>query len=269
MPQHIQGIDHLVILVADLEAAAATYKRLGFTLSPRGLHSEHMGTGNYTIMLENDYFELLSVLSPTELNVSMRDWLDAGDGLYATALKTDDAAAMGRELAASGIGVMEPVSFQRPVDLPDGGTGEAAFTITRFDDPGGVRDTLFGCQHLTRDTVWLPSLMMHANGATGIQAVDGVAGDLDVAADALAALFDARAEWTGDAVRIDAKGTDIRLAEGDARGLPLRFTGMTLAVSDLALTRAALKDVPHREADGAITVAPADAHGVAVTFRAG
>jgi hypothetical protein len=42
-------------------AVAAAYRRLGFTLSPRATHSAAMGTANHTIMLENDYFELLSV----------------------------------------------------------------------------------------------------------------------------------------------------------------------------------------------------------------
>lgn len=268
MPQHIQGIDHLVILVADLEAAAETYRRLGFTLSPKGLHSEHMGTGNYTMMLETDYLEILAVVADTKMNAAMREWLAAGEGLYATALKTDDAAAMGRECAAAGIGVAEPVSFQRPVDLPGGGTGDAAFTVTRFDHPGGARETLFGCQHLTRDTVWLPDLMSHANGATAIQAVDGVASDPDKAAADLAVLFDATPVRDGETVRIDAQDTEIRLTKGDTKGLPLRFTGMTLAVGDLAKTRAALKDVPHHEADGAITVASDQAHGVTLTFRA-
>ena len=47
---HIQGLDHIVVTVRDLAAAAAQWKRLGFTVSPRGLHSPQMGTANHTIM---------------------------------------------------------------------------------------------------------------------------------------------------------------------------------------------------------------------------
>ena len=57
--RHILGADHVVIAVRDLDAAAAQWRRLGFTLSPRGTHSPLLGTGNYTIMLEDDYLELL------------------------------------------------------------------------------------------------------------------------------------------------------------------------------------------------------------------
>ena len=37
--KHILGADHVVVTVRDLDAAAAQWKKLGFTLSPRGTHS--------------------------------------------------------------------------------------------------------------------------------------------------------------------------------------------------------------------------------------
>jgi len=67
--KNVIGIDHAVIMVRDLDKAAANWKQLGFTVSPRGTHSAHMGSGNYTIMLDPDYIELLGVLTPTEHNV--------------------------------------------------------------------------------------------------------------------------------------------------------------------------------------------------------
>ncbi|MEM8877405.1 MAG: VOC family protein [Pseudomonadota bacterium] len=269
MPQHISGIDHLVILVSDLDQAAATYQRLGFTVSPRGLHSPHMGTGNHTIMLRDDYFELLAVVSPTDINVPMRKWLGSGEGLYATALRTDDAAGMYEELTAAGVTVNEPVAFQRPVDLPGGGKTEAAFAVTSIQEPGGVRDNIFGCQHMTRDAVWLPGLMTHANTASGLQAVVGVAEDLDTAAAELAVLFGGNPVREGETVLFDANGTKVRLRAGGAGGLPLRFTGITFAVEDLDAAADALKGVPYEQADGAITVAAEHTHGVDLTFKSG
>ena len=70
--KNVIGIDHAVVVVGDLDKAAATWKALGFTLSPRGTHSAHMGSGNYTIMLDPDYIELLGVLVPTEYNAATR-----------------------------------------------------------------------------------------------------------------------------------------------------------------------------------------------------
>ncbi len=61
--KNIIGIDHAVVMVKDLDKAAENYRQLGFTISPRGTHSAHMGTGNYTIMFDPDYMELLGVLA--------------------------------------------------------------------------------------------------------------------------------------------------------------------------------------------------------------
>lgn len=42
--KNVIGIDHAVVMVQDLDKAAENYRQLGFTLSPRGTHSAHMGT---------------------------------------------------------------------------------------------------------------------------------------------------------------------------------------------------------------------------------
>jgi hypothetical protein len=57
--KNVIGIDHAVVMVRDLDKAAENWRRLGFTVSPRGTHSAHMGSGNYTIMFDPDYMELL------------------------------------------------------------------------------------------------------------------------------------------------------------------------------------------------------------------
>ncbi|MFD2856181.1 VOC family protein [Seohaeicola zhoushanensis] len=59
MTHPVKGIDHCFALVDDLDDAAAQYGALGFTLSPRGMHSAAKGTANHTIMFPEDYFELL------------------------------------------------------------------------------------------------------------------------------------------------------------------------------------------------------------------
>src|SRR2546423_10690154 len=52
-----QAIDHAVIAVRDLDAAAGDFSELGFTLTPRGHHS--IGSQNHCIMLGSTYIELL------------------------------------------------------------------------------------------------------------------------------------------------------------------------------------------------------------------
>lgn len=172
MSHPVKGIDHCFALVNDLDAAAAQYAALGFTLSPRGLHSATKGTANYTIMFPQDYFELLGILKPTELNASRRSTLATmGQGLHAIACRVDNAEAAAEALADLGIATQGLGSFSRPVPLPDGSEGTAAFSTVSFTPDDTPLGMVFMCQHKTRDTVWIPELLDHANTACGLGAV--------------------------------------------------------------------------------------------------
>src|SRR5258707_1317298 len=165
--RNVIGIDHAVVMVKDLDRAADNYRLLGFTLSPRGTHSAHMGTGNYTIMFDPDYMELLGVLQPTEHNAPARAFLEKrGEGIERIAFTAVDSAAGAEEIRARGFVPIGPTDFERPVTMPDGTLSAAKFRTFQWptpEGPGAVRT--FACQHKTRETVWIPELMKHANGA--------------------------------------------------------------------------------------------------------
>src|SRR5215472_12715113 len=92
--KNVIGVDHAVVMAKDLDKATQAWRSLGFTVSPRGTHSAHMGTGNYTIMLDPDYIELLGVIVPTEYNAPTRGFLDKrGDGIERIAFTAIDSAA--------------------------------------------------------------------------------------------------------------------------------------------------------------------------------
>jgi len=117
--KNVIGIDHAVVMVKDLDKAAGNYRQLGFTVSPRGTHSAHMGTGNYTIMFDPDYMELLGVLAATEHNAPARAFLDRrGEGIERIAFTAVDAAAGAEEIRARGLTPIGPTDFERPVTLP-------------------------------------------------------------------------------------------------------------------------------------------------------
>ena len=118
--KNVIGIDHAVIMVGDLDAAAANWKRLGFTVSPRGTHSAKMGSGNYTIMLDPDYIELLGVLAETEHNAPARAFLAKREGIERIAFTAVDSAAGAEEIRARGFEPLGPTDFERPVTMPDG-----------------------------------------------------------------------------------------------------------------------------------------------------
>ena len=126
MRSRIQGVDHVVVAVRDLDAARAAYQRLGFTLTPLGLHS--LGSQNHCIVFERDYLELMAVPRPHPALQYFSDFLARGEGLAAIALATDDAVGLCAELAADGIAAEAPLDFSRPV----AGLGEARFRIVQL-----------------------------------------------------------------------------------------------------------------------------------------
>ena len=73
------AIDHALIAVRDLAAAARDFAELGFTLTPLGRHS--IGSRNHCIMLGSSYIELLEPAGEHPWLAYYRDFLARGDGL--------------------------------------------------------------------------------------------------------------------------------------------------------------------------------------------
>ena len=128
MRQHIKGIDHVVIVVRDLDAACDTFRRMGFTVTPRGYHS--LGSQNHCVMFGDDYIELLwsPEGAPHPSRQYYTDFARAGEGLAAIALKTASAKGAYTEMLWAGFAPSDPVEFSRPVDLPEG-KREARFRV--------------------------------------------------------------------------------------------------------------------------------------------
>ena len=275
--KHILGLDHVVVAVRNLDAAAAAWKALGFTLSPRGTHSAHLGSGNYTVMFGDDYIELLGILNETDHNQPTVAFLKEREGVERTAFTTDDAAAGVAELKARGLAGGGPISFSRPVDLPNGGKGEAAFNVFTWpldEAPAGLR--IFACQHLTRDTVWIPELQHHANGAQRLVRVEVIAAAPKDAAAQLSRLIDQPVEAAGNSFRVASGGSRAVFAFYDAATFAQRYpdavrngavkdgaAAIVIASDDLAKVRALPGAVAH---DDAVSLPAASATGVILSF---
>jgi hypothetical protein len=278
--KNVVGIDHAVVMVKELDKAAENWKRLGFTISPRGTHSAHMGSGNYTIMFDPDYMELLGVLTETEHNAPARAFLAKhGDGIERVAFTAIDAAAGAEEIRTRGFAPIGPTDFERPVTMPDGTLSAAKFRTFQWptaEAPSGVR--IFACQHKTRETVWIPELMKHANGAKRLRQV--LIATQEAAKDAahLARMIDREAQSEPDgaiAVSSGADRADFIFLTRDQLGrrypgVPLQGlqqcggAGLVIA-ADLAATERAL-GATGLQSGGAICVPPATANGTLVAL---
>jgi len=279
--KNVIGIDHAVVMVKDLDKAAENWKRLGFTVSPRGTHSAKMGSGNYTIMLDPDYMELLGVLAETEHNAPARAFLaKRGEGIERVAFTAVDSAAGAEEIRARGFEPVGPTDFERPVTMPDGSLSAAKFRIFQWpiaEAPGGVR--IFACQHKTRETVWIPELMKHANGAKRLKQILIVSAEPAKDAAHLGRLIDRDAKAGADGAVAVPSGSDRadfvfltkdqlarRYPEVSLAGLPERGgAGLVLATSDLAAAEKAAGSSAVRS-DGAVCVTPAAANGTLLVF---
>ncbi|MEM6762283.1 MAG: VOC family protein [Pseudomonadota bacterium] len=284
MSQHpVRGIDHVFALVNSLDESEAAYRKLGFTISPRGFHSAHMGTANHTIMFESDYFELLGVVASTPSNAPREQQLARdGEGLRAIACRIDDAAAAEAALGEIGIATNGLADFSRPVTLPGGGEGTAAFTTLQFHPSVTPIGIMFMCQQRTRETVWVPELMVHENAAVGLGGVIAPADDPDKMAPRFAQLYasgEANAVAGGMAVTTGTASAPILVLtpaaiaaryEGlDLSALPKNgFAGVQVASADMDKTRAALaaSGAPTADTADGIAVAPSAGSGVIIEF---
>jgi hypothetical protein len=279
--KNVIGIDHAVVVVRDLDKAAENWKRLGFTVSPRGKHSAKMGSGNYTIMLDPDYMELLGVLVETEHNAPTRAFLEQrGEGIERIAFTAVDSAAGAAEIRAHGYEPVGPIDFERPVTMPGGSLSAAKFAVFQWpiaEAPGGLR--IFACQHKTRETVWIPELMTHANGAKRLRQVLVVSPEPAKDAAHLARMIDREVKAEPDGAVAVPSGSDRadfifltkdqlgrRYPEVSLAGLPERGgAGLVLLTSDLAAAEKAVGRSAIRSGD-AICVAPAAANGTLLVF---
>ncbi len=167
----LTGIDHIVIVVSDLEAAVRDYEQLGFTVVPGGRHP--IGTYNALISLaDGAYIELIAFY---EGNREHRWWnpLQKGGGLVDFCMQTDDLTSDTARLRNAGVNIDDPQPLTRT--RPDGYRLNWVLSIPR----GGHRGVApFLIQDETPREERIPRQKTHQNGATGIATVTVAVDDL-------------------------------------------------------------------------------------------
>src|SRR5579871_6408023 len=158
------ALDHIVINVLfDMDRAAALMSQLGFTVTPRGYHS--LGSINHLMMFEHDYLELIGLPSGTD--VLRKDVLESPRGLDGLVFKSNDIEASERTLRESGLAMLVPQSFSRPVTI-DGVEHLARFRTVRTAPELFEAGRVYYCQHYTPELVWHRPWLTHPNGCRGL-----------------------------------------------------------------------------------------------------
>lgn len=144
----LTALDHVVIAVRDLDGAAGTYGALyGRAPSWHGAHPGQ-GTANVLFRLANTYVELIAPAGAGPFAEALRGHLEVhGEGPYALAFATADAAACSAALRAAGIAAGAPTPGSgrdmasgaerrwRHVILPTADTRGVPILIIQHDAP--------------------------------------------------------------------------------------------------------------------------------------
>jgi catechol 2,3-dioxygenase-like lactoylglutathione lyase family enzyme len=156
------GIDHVAIVVDELESAIASYSRAGFTVVRGGIHP--IGTHNALIAFaDGSYFELIAFLKPR----TGHPWQSAlahGGGLVDFCMGTDALAADIAAMRRAGAKIADPSSLTR--DRPDGYHLSWVLAIPAPPFNGQVP---FLIKDDTPRDERVPRERAHRNGATGIR----------------------------------------------------------------------------------------------------
>ncbi|HEY6393881.1 MAG TPA: VOC family protein [Candidatus Binataceae bacterium] len=111
-----KGIDHIVIVVQQLDEAISSYTRAGFSVVRGGRHP--IGTHNALIAFaDGAYLELIAFERP-QTGHPWQAALDRGGGIIDFCMQTDDLAADADLLRRAGVKISDPSSLTR--DRPDG-----------------------------------------------------------------------------------------------------------------------------------------------------
>lgn len=283
------GLDHIVHAVRDLDAAAETYRRAGFTVGARNRHA--WGTHNRIVQLKNCYIEILAVAEPEKIvphgdrsfsfGAFNRDFLASREGFSMLILNSRDARDDARSFEAAGIGGFEVFDFAREGAKPDGTPVRLAFSLVFAADAASRHVRFAACQHHFPENFWDPAFQIHANGASIVPGVAMVADNPTghhVFLKAFTGVSDLHASSIG--VRASTENGDVEIMEqvafrdrfgvaADVRGEEMTLNGLRFEVADIAKVEALHRQngiASHRHV-GRLMVPPDVAHGATLIFE--
>ena len=281
-----RSLDHVIVSVRDLDAAAEAYRRLGFAVMPRAVH-HNLGTANHIIQFHDNYFELLGDFQNYK-DPAMREFMgsrfEGGDGLSMLSLSCADLAADRERLLAGGHQPNAILSAARQVVLANGTLDETASnSMLNWRAAPRRWSTLFYSFHGKPNTIWFEPWQTHANTVQTLAGIsycsDDFSADEAYLSDLLCAPAAERSAsclaWrTPRGERLELLSPSALAARFPApvptTPFPVWPVALRYRVGSLASCRAALRagGVPFVEREGLLTVAAEHAAGAISEFTA-
>ncbi|MGH9176862.1 MAG: VOC family protein [Vicinamibacterales bacterium] len=188
------GIDHVVILVDDLERAVDQYRKLGFTVTPGGKHPRFTHNALITFA-DGSYLELIAFYehpTPGDANGGHRwyKYVGQGGGIIDYALAAPNLDALVADADARGFthGPPSPGARKRPDDV------EIAWKSSMAAGDENVGALPFLIEDVTERGLRVPTEgASHDNTVRGVESLTIVVGDLDRAVARYNTLLDRQA----------------------------------------------------------------------------
>ena len=284
----MRDIDHLVMVVNDLEAARVVYSQLGLTTTPRALHP--FGTENFLVQLQGNFLEVVgvadaSIIPPHGDGIfsfarANADFLARRVGMSSLVFQSADARADRSDFLAAGLQAYENVDFSRKAVLPDGAEVTVAFSLAFVTDPTMPEVTFFTCQQHAPEHFWKPEYQVHANGAQQVAEVIMVAPDPSSHADFFRGIHgDGALALSDDGLSVETGVGSISMVTPDIFetrfGIPTpgptttaHFAGFRIVVKNLRDTHTylATASVETRVMTDAVQVGPYGHFGIVIEF---
>lgn len=249
-------LDHVAWFVPAMAHAEAALLAMGFALTPFTRQMNQTpdgpvpaGMANRCAMLESGYLEFLTAVADTPLAAQFHAQTARYVGLHLLAFTEADPFVAHARLEARGFHPDPPVALRRRVELPDGDTAEAAFTVLRLPASLMPEGRIQLLAHHTPEAIWQERWTAQPNGIGGLEAVLLAVADPAEAADRFARFLDRPATPLGDGrerIRLD-RGALVFAApdwvEAHLGALPSPapvIAAVALATADATATGAAL-----------------------------
>ncbi len=221
-------LDHVALVVSDLDRASEIYTRMGFTLSPRSSHKgrlepdgpvEPWGTGNHCAMFATGYLEILGITDKERHSEHVQVLLDEYEGLHLIALGCAEAEAEANNIRHRLGKGAEPYAVSRDVPMTDGSSKQATFNILQLPDESFPEADLFLIEHRNKDVIWQPDMLSQPNGVVGLSEVIVCSDDIQDTAGRLSAALGISPTGGNDTLVFElARGT-IKIITPDALGV--------------------------------------------------
>lgn len=160
----LNGIDHIVIIVPELEKAIKNYTQLGFTVIPGGKHP--IGSHNALIAFQDAaYIELIAFFEPNPEH-RWYQLLGKGGGLIDYCMQTDNLKRDMTAFRAAGVTLSDITPLSRV--RPDGYKLDWVLVVPEGDFQGVAP---FLIEDNTPREERVPSQNVHENKVTGIDTI--------------------------------------------------------------------------------------------------